>query len=88
MKIRCYNLGCPGYQRSLPNGVDVNEYGNMGGVLSCKIEVARGRLYTPEEMLAHFAECDRTQVVLGNLVLELHRPELPSPKKARRRKRR
>ena len=88
MKIRCYNPGCPGCQRSLPNGVDVNDCGNMDGVLSCKIEVAHGRLYTPEEMLAHFVECDRTQEVLGNLVLELHRPELPSPKKARRRKRR
>ena len=39
MKIRCYNPGCPGWQRLLPNGVDVNDCGNMDGVLSYKIEV-------------------------------------------------
>lgn len=78
-------------QLSLPGGVDVAPDWNWpathesGGEYSCAAGIARGRLYTAEEILAHFTECTSTQELLADYALELQRPP-PSETKTTKRK--
>ena len=59
---------------SLPGGVDVEgkPYTDdptelLGGMYSCKGEIAKARLYTASEMLAHFSDCQPTKALLRDL---------------------
>lgn len=57
------------------------------GVLSCKGVIAKGRLYTAGEMLAHFTECEGAQMLLGEYVRELLRAPISERALRKRRER-
>lgn len=83
--VNCYRR-C---QLSLPGGIDVsydrNTSRDLHGERSCSVAVAKGRLYTAEEILAHFTECTGTQELLADYALELQRPP-PSETETTKRK--
>lgn len=78
-------------QLALPNGVDIPHVagasGSSVGVLSCKGVIAKGRLYTTGEMLAHFTECEGAQMLLGEYVRELLRAPISERALRKRRER-
>ncbi len=73
---------CLACQLSLPNGADIpHEFvpwlwrpRHTEGVPTCKAMIAKGRLYTEDEILVHFADCGETQALMADFAAELHRP--------------
>lgn len=75
--------GCHGCQRSMPNGLDIDhvnrnpirppqrhkedEWDASHGAISCRLDIANGRLYTQDEILIHLAECGEAQSLLADL---------------------
>ncbi|KAK3171284.1 hypothetical protein OEA41_003368 [Lepraria neglecta] len=65
-------------QISLPDGVDVpmesaDAWQQVTPRRTCRVVVARGRQYTEEEMLAHFADCGPAHAMMADLAEELQR---------------
>ena len=73
---------CYGCQLSMPNGLDINHanthlsrpkchqehaWNASQGAISCRIDIANGRLYTRDELLVHLAECAEAQSLLADL---------------------
>ena len=81
-----------GCQISLPDGVDVpvesaDAWQQVTPRRTCRVAVARGRQYTEEEMLAHFADCGPAQAMMVDLEEELQRP-VSAAEEVRQKKRR
>ena len=81
-----------GCQISLPDGVDVpmesaDAWQQVTPRRTCRVAVARGRQYTEEEMLAHFADCGPAQAMMADLAEELQRP-VPTAEEVRKKRRR
>ena len=99
-RAQCENSGtrrvstttsCPGCQYSLSDGIDVpsrhgEAWQSPQGKRSCRVVVARGRQYTEEEMLEHFAECGEVQAMMADLAEELERP-IPTTEEVARKRR-
>lgn len=56
------------FRWGLPKCHKEDEWNASQGAISCRLDIANGRLYTRDEILIHLAECGEAQSLLADLV--------------------
>ncbi|KAL2059515.1 hypothetical protein ABVK25_000808 [Lepraria finkii] len=79
--------GCAREQHGSESSADAWQQVTPRRTCRVAVAVARGRQYTEEEMLAHFADCGPAQAMMVDLAEELQRP-VPTAEEVRQKKRR